>query len=137
MNYIFNSSIKGIEESDLIILIGTNPRHEATILNARIRKAFIKNKTPIYSIGDPGDLTYEYKIIGKNTNDIKKIINNESEISSKISLAKKPIFIIGESALELKSGQYLFEELKNFLLKKNFINNKRNKNISSSQKNGK
>ena len=57
MNYIFNSSIKGIEESDLIILIGTNPRHEATILNARIRKAFIKNKTPIYSIGDPGDLT--------------------------------------------------------------------------------
>jgi NADH-quinone oxidoreductase subunit G len=123
MNYIFNSSIKGIEESDLIILIGTNPRHEATILNARIRKAFIKNKTPIYSIGDPGDLTYEYKIIGKNTNDIKKIINNESEISSKISLAKKPIFIIGESALELKSGQYLFEELKNFLLKKNFINN--------------
>ena len=42
MNYIFNSSIKGIEESDLIILIGTNPRHEATILNARIRKAFIK-----------------------------------------------------------------------------------------------
>ena len=123
MNYIFNSSIKGIEESDLIILIGTNPRHEATILNARIRKAFIKNKTPIYSIGDPGDLTYEYKIIGKNTNDIKKIINNESEISSKISSAKKPIFIIGESALELKSGQYLFEELKNFLLKKNFINN--------------
>ena len=39
-NYIFNSSIKGIEESDLILLIGTNPRHEATMLNARIRKAF-------------------------------------------------------------------------------------------------
>ena len=44
MNYIFNSSIKGIEDSDLILLIGTNPRLEATILNARIRKAFVKKK---------------------------------------------------------------------------------------------
>ena len=42
MNYIFNSSINGIEKSDLILLVGCNPRHEATILNARIRKAFIK-----------------------------------------------------------------------------------------------
>ena len=45
-NYIFNSSIKGIENSDLILLIGTNPRHEATILNARIRKAFVKKSIP-------------------------------------------------------------------------------------------
>ena len=44
MNYIFNSSIKGIEESDLILLIGTNPRHEATMLNARIRKTFVQKK---------------------------------------------------------------------------------------------
>ena len=51
MNYIFNSSINGIEDSDLILLVGTNPRLEATILNARIRKAYVKNKTKIYSIG--------------------------------------------------------------------------------------
>ena len=63
INYLFNSSIKGIEESDLILLIGCNPRHEATMVNARIRKAFSKDKTPIYSIGDPGDLTYEYKLL--------------------------------------------------------------------------
>ena len=54
-NYIFNSSIKGIENADLIILIGTNPRLEATMLNARIRKAFVKNKLQIYSFGNPGD----------------------------------------------------------------------------------
>ena len=59
-NYIFNSSIKGIEESDFILLIGTNPRHEATMLNARIRKVFVQKQIPIFSIGDPGDLTYEY-----------------------------------------------------------------------------
>ena len=55
-NYIFNSSIKGIEESDIILLIGTNPRHEATMLNARIRKTFVQKNIPIFSIGNPGEL---------------------------------------------------------------------------------
>ena len=122
INYIFNSSINGIEDSDLILLVGTNPRHEATILNARIRKTFVQKKLPIYSIGDPGDLTYEYKVIGTKTDDIKKLINNESEISKKILSSKKPIIIIGESALELQSGKYIFEELKNYLMNNNFIN---------------
>jgi NADH-quinone oxidoreductase subunit G len=122
MNYIFNSSIAGIEESDLILLVGTNPRHEATILNARIRKTFVQKKVPIFSIGDPGDLTYDYEIIGNNTDDIKKIVNNEHEFSKKLLSAKKPIIIIGESALELKSGKYIFETIKYFLLNNNLIN---------------
>jgi len=122
INYIFNSSINGIEESDLILLVGTNPRHEATILNARIRKVFVQKKIPIYSIGDPGDLTYEYKIIGNKTDDIKDLINKESEISKKILSSKKPIIIIGESALELQAGKYIFEEIKEYLMKNNFIN---------------
>ena len=122
INYIFNSSIKGIEESDLILLVGTNPRHEATILNARIRKAFVKKKIPIFSIGNPGDLTYEYKVIGNKTDEVKQLINNESEISKKLLSSKKPIIIIGESALELDSGKFIFEELKNYLINNNFIN---------------
>ena len=122
INYIFNSSITGIEESDLILLIGTNPRHEATILNARIRKSFSQKNVPIFSIGNPGNLTYDYEIIGNKTDDIKKIINNEHKFSQKLLSAKKPIIIIGESALELKSGKYIFEELKKFLIKNNFIN---------------
>jgi len=121
INYIFNSSINGIEDSDLILLIGTNPRHEATILNARIRKAFAQKGVPIFSIGNPGDLTYDYTIIGNNTDDIKKILNNESEFSKKLLSAKKPIIVIGESALGLASGKYIFEEIKNFLKKNNFI----------------
>ena len=123
MNYIFNSSIKGIEESDLILLVGSNPRHEAAILNARIRKSYVKKNIPIYSIGNPGDLTYDYEIIGNKTDEIKKIINKEGEFYKKFSLSKKPLFIIGESALELKSGKYIFEELKNFLIKNNLIRN--------------
>ena len=121
INYIFNSSINGIEQSDLILLIGTNPRHEASMLNARIRKSFVQKKVPIFSIGDPGDLTYEYKIISDKTDEVKKIINNESELSKKILSAKNPIIMIGESVLELESGKYIFEEIKNFLIQNNKI----------------
>ncbi len=122
INYLFNSSINGIEESDLILLIGCNPRHEATMVNARIRKAFAKNRTSIYSLGEVGDLTYEYNVIGKTTKDLKEIIEGKNIFSKKILSAKKPLVIIGESALELKSGQFIFEEVKEFLFKNNFIN---------------
>ena len=121
MNYLFNSTINRIEESDLILLIGCNPRHEATIINARIRKSFVKNKTSIYSIGNPGELTYDYFNIGNDINSIKDIIEGKSIINEKLKSSKKPIFIIGESALELKNGQFVLEELKKYLIKNNFI----------------
>ena len=122
MNYIFNSSIQGIEESDIIILIGTNPRHEATIVNARIRKTFVKNKTPIYSVGNTSDLTYDHTSLGDDVNDIKNIFDEKSEINKKLKNAKKPIFIIGESVLELKNSKYILEKTKDFLIENNFIN---------------
>ena len=121
-NYIFNSSIQNIDESDLILLIGTNPRHEATMVNARIRKAFVKNKPPIYSIGNPGDLTYDYTLLGEDVNDIKNIFDEKSEINKKLKNVKKPIFIIGESVLELKNSKYILEKTKDFLIENNFIN---------------
>ena len=92
------------------------------MLNARIRKAFVKKGIPIFSIGNPGDLTYNYTIIGNKTDDIKKILNKENEFSQKLLSAKKPIVIIGESALEINSGKYIFEEIKSFLKNNNFIN---------------
>ena len=122
INYIFNSSIKGIEDSDCILLVGSNPRYEATMVNARIRKTFVSKKIPILSFGNPGDLTYDYKVVGNTTGDIKKFINKENE-SSKIFLkSKKPIVIIGESVLELKSSKFIFESIKKFLFDNNFIN---------------
>ncbi len=134
MNYIFNSSINGIENSDLILLVGVNPRLEATIVNARIRKAYIKNRTKIYSIGNPGDLTYPYQIIGHNTSVINDIVTDKHEISNKIKKSKKPMIIIGESALQDRAGEYVFESLKSFLLNNNFINKEWNAlNILSQQ----
>tara|TARA_B100000579_G_scaffold137241_1_gene111333 strand:+ start:4573 stop:6630 length:2058 start_codon:yes stop_codon:yes gene_type:complete len=122
INYIFNSSIKKIEEADLILIIGSNPRHEATMLNARIKKAHNLNKTPIYSIGDPGDLTYNYEILGNSTKEINELVNERSEFSKKFISSKKPIVIIGESALQDEKGKFIFEEIKEFLIKNNFIN---------------
>jgi len=120
-NYIFNSSLNGIEESDLIILVGANPRYEATILNARVRKSFLNNKTEIYSFGDIGELTYPYKILDNKTDTIKDIFENKNDLSEKIKNSKKPIIIIGQSALRLKSGKFIFEEFKKFLISINKI----------------
>ena len=121
INYIFNSSIQGIEESDLILLIGSNPRHEATMINARMRKTANQNKIPIYSVGDPGDLTYNYEIVGNNTDFLSDFVNSKNDFSKKFLCSKKPIVIIGESALEIASGKFIFEEIKNFLYQNKFI----------------
>ena len=126
INYLFNSTIQGIEEADLIILIGCNPRLEATMVNARIRKSYLKNKLKIFSFGDPGNLTYDYEIIGNNTNDLKEFFSNKLKNEKIFKDISKPIVIMGESILQLKSGGSIFEETKNFLFKNNFITEKWN-----------
>ncbi len=118
-NYIFNSSINGIEDSDLIFLIGANPRYEATILNARIRKAFVNNNTKVISLNDVGDLTYPYKNLDGQTQTIKTIFEGSEDISKEIISASKPMIIIGESLLKFNSAEYLFNLIKNFLKKNN------------------
>ena len=114
-NYLFNSTINGIEESDLIFLIGTNPRYEATILNARIRKSYLNNNTKIISLNDLGDLTYPYESLDGKTKTLKEVFDGNHEISKKIISANNPIIIIGESLLNLGSSQYFFNSIKNFL----------------------
>ena len=121
-NYLFNSTINGIEESDLILLIGTNPRFEATMLNARIRKAYLNNKVKIVSLSDVGDLTYPYQILDGKTKTIKNIIENNNELTKDIIEAQKPMIIFGESFLKSKSAEFLFSSFKNFLLSNNKFN---------------
>jgi len=118
-NYLFNSTINGIEESDLILLIGTNPRFEATMLNARVRKAFLRNKVKIVSLNDVGDLTYPYQSLDGKTQTIRNIIENKNELSKDIIKAQKPIVIFGESFLKSKSAEFLYSSFKNFLLTNN------------------
>ena len=125
-NYLFNSSINGIEEADLILLIGSNPRYEATILNARIRKAYLQNKIKIISLNDVGNLTYPYEALNGDIENIKDIVENKHEISNLIKEAKKPLIIFGQSALRSNSAKYIFESMKMFLNKNNKISNEWN-----------
>jgi len=125
-NYLFNSKINGIEETDLILLIGTNPRFEATMLNARIRKAYLKNKLKIVSLNDVGDLTYPYKSLDGKTQTIKDIIENNNKMTKDIIESKKPMIIFGESFLKSNSAEYLFKSFKKFLLNKEKFNDEWN-----------
>ena len=125
-NYLFNSTINGIEEADFILLIGTNPRYEATILNARIRKSYLQNKTKIISLNNVGDLTYPYESLNGNIENIKDITEDKHEISKLIKEAKKPLIILGQSLLKSNSAKYTFESVKSFLNKNNKISNEWN-----------
>ena len=116
-NYLFNSQINGIEESDLILLIGANPRFEATILNARIRKAYLNNNTKIVSINNVGELNYPYESLDGKTQTIKEIFENKKSISNEILSSKKPMIILGESFFRIQSSSYLFYLIKEFLTK--------------------
>ena len=125
-NYLFNSTINGVEESDFIFLIGTNPRYEATILNARIRKSYVQNKTKIISLNNVGDLTYPYEFLDGKINNIKEISEDSHKVSKLIKEAKKPLIVFGQSAFKSKSAKYIFETMKNFLNKNNKISNEWN-----------
>ena len=125
-NYLFNSTINGVEESDFIFLIGTNPRYEATILNARIRKSYVQNKTKIISLNNVGDLTYPYEFLDGKINNIKEISEDSHKVSKLIKEAKKPLIVFGQSAFKSKSAKYIFEAMKSFLNKNNKISNEWN-----------
>ena len=132
-NYLFNSSISGIDSADLILLIGSNPRLEATIINSRIRKNFVNKKTEIFSIGNPGDQTYQINYLGDNLSILNEIVNEKNSFVEKLKKSKKPIFVIGESVLNSKQGKYVLETSKNILKKYNALDglNILHKNASS------
>ena len=125
-DYIFNSSLNGIDESDLIFLVGSNPRYEATILNARIRKSYLNNNTKIYSLNEVGNLTYPYESFDGQTQTLKNIFDGQHEFSKNILNSKKPIIVLGESFLRLNNAEFLFFKMKNFLRQNNKFSNEWN-----------
>ncbi|MDB2358782.1 NADH-quinone oxidoreductase subunit NuoG [Candidatus Pelagibacter bacterium] len=116
-NYLFNSTINGIEDADFIFLIGTNPRFEATMLNARIRKSYLNNNTQIVSLNDLGDLTYPYESLDGQTQTLKDIFDGNHNVSKQIISAKKSMIVLGESLFNINSSKYFFNKIKEFLIK--------------------
>ncbi len=96
--YLFNSTIDGIEDADAILLVGTNPRIEAPIINARIRKAWRAAPIPIALIGEPADLTYEYQHVGTGAQALADLLSKEP------AKAERPMIIVGQGALTGDDG---------------------------------
>jgi NADH-quinone oxidoreductase subunit G len=97
-SYLFNSTIAGIDEADAIMLIGTNPRREAAVLNARIRKRYLKGNVLLGLIGEKADLTYPYNYLGAGPESLAQFVDHAP--ADKV----RPMFIIGQGALNRRDG---------------------------------
>jgi NADH-quinone oxidoreductase subunit G len=98
--YTFNSSIVGIDEADAVLLIGANPRREAPVLNARIRKRYVAAQIPIALIGAPADLTYPVQHLG----DAPSALGALGAFGDVLRDAKKPMIVLGQGALARPDG---------------------------------
>lgn len=102
--YTFNSGIAGIEQADAILLIGTNPRWEATLVNARIRKAWLAKRIKIGLIGEQRDLTYPVTYIGAGADSVQSLIDGQHSFADTLKNAKNPMVIIGQGVFQREDG---------------------------------
>jgi len=98
--YLFNPTIEGIEQADAILIVGANPRLEAAVLNARIRKAFVHGGTKVGVIGERADLTYPYTYIGAGTASLGDL----GSFGEVLEAAERPIVLVGPGALQGEGG---------------------------------
>ncbi|MBO0344551.1 NADH-quinone oxidoreductase subunit NuoG [Roseibium limicola] len=103
-SYTFNSTIEGIEEADAVLIIGSNPRFEAPVLNARIRKQWRKGGLKVGVIGQAADLTYETTYLGAGTDTLRDLIAGKNSFLDVLKAAKKPMIIVGQGALARVDG---------------------------------
>ncbi len=96
-SYLFNTTIEGLEKADLILLVGSNPRYEAPIVNARIRKICSNKKIPIAVIGNEIDLTYPHQNLGSDPKILEDILYGNHLFCEKLSSAKNPVIILGNA----------------------------------------
>ena len=103
--YILNSTIQGLEKADCILLVGTNPRLEAPMVNARIRKNYFHNRIPIGLIGDMVDLNYTYYHVGYSAKDL----SSKSPFFEKLGQSRYPAVIFGQSFFQQAQSPYFFK----------------------------
>ncbi|KAK1776705.1 hypothetical protein QBC45DRAFT_418720 [Copromyces sp. CBS 386.78] len=112
-NYIFNSSIVGIESADVILLVGTNPRHEAAVLNARIRKQWLRSDLEIGVVGQTWDSTFEFEHLGTDHAALQKAL--EGEFGQKLKSAKNPMIIVGSGVTDHGDANAFYETVGKFV----------------------
>ena len=106
--YLFNTTIAGIENADACLLIGTNPRIEAPVLNARLRKRSIRGGFPVAVVGGVSgnsvDLTYDYEYLGTGADALKSLAAGRHEFSKVLKAAERPMLILGAGTLAREDG---------------------------------
>jgi NADH-quinone oxidoreductase subunit G len=103
-SYLFNATIAGIERADALLLIGTNPRREAAVLNARIRKRWRAGNFPIGVIGEKADLTYPYDYLGAGPETLAEVVAGRHGFADALKRAEHPLIVIGAGALARADG---------------------------------
>lgn len=103
-SYLFNSTIEGIESADAILIVGANPRYEAAVLNARIRKAWRRSGLPVGVIGEGGEMRYPYEYLGAGTEALADLLSGKNGFVEKLKAAKNPLIIVGQGALAGAEG---------------------------------
>jgi NADH-quinone oxidoreductase subunit G len=103
-SYIFNPTIAGIEQADALLIVGSNPRREAAVLNARIRKRWRSGQLKIGVIGDKADLTYTYDHIGAGTDSLSDLAAGKHSFADVLKGAKNPIVLVGSGAAARHDG---------------------------------
>ena len=108
-SYIFNTRVTGIDEADAILIVGSNPRLESPVLNARIRGRFLKGGLEIGLIGEQIDLTYPFQHLGDDPQLLEQLIAGKNKFSKVLKKAKNPMIILGSGAINRDDGaQILF-----------------------------
>jgi NADH-quinone oxidoreductase subunit G len=103
-SYLFNTTISGVEAADALLLIGTNPRWEAPVLNARIRKTWLAGNLRIANVGAVYDLTYPAEQLGAGADVLEAIANGTHPFAQVLKDAKRPMLILGPGALARADG---------------------------------
>ena len=103
-SYLFNATIAGIEQADALLIVGANPRREAAVLNARIRKRWRAGKFPIALIGEKVDLTYPYDYLGAGPETLAELAAGRHGFAETLQQAERPLIIIGAGALARPDG---------------------------------
>ena len=97
--YLFNTGIAGIDRADALLIVGSNPRWEAPILNARIRRRYLAGKFPIGVIGEKRDLTYRHQHLGAGPEILAAIADGSHPFAAVLKAAERPMIILGMGAL--------------------------------------
>ena len=103
-SYIFNPTIAGFDQADALLIVGSNPRREAAVLNARIRKRWRSGQLKIGVIGPKADLTYGHDYIGAGTESLSDLAAGKHSFADVLKAAKNPVVLVGAGALARQDG---------------------------------